>query len=400
MAGFREGRYSKGPQDNRYSTAIAPNTSGKTRAAGFGGMETGADGNLRQASYQSTFGKTSEDPTKASANPIRDIYADIPKPEGSSFAGSVLKGVAGKVGENFANKGLDYMKSAMKGVSGGASADPGFIGDTGSLTDVTANHWVDFGGDFMSTGADNFTGFVGDTGSMADIAANDWVDFGGDFMSTGGEMAADAAGSLADSAGSALGEVSFLGPALQLAQGNVGGAAGSVIGGLIAGPIGAAIGGFFGGGGCFLTEATMYGMGIQDPAQLEQSEPLQVLRWFRDNVMARTPQGKNMIQQYYLMAPDVVEAVNRRPDAKQIYSQIYGQFIAPAVEAIKANQFPKALEIYAAMIQFVAPFGAEMDGDPNGESEFEELADQSAMVNANPDIGQAVANPMSNIIAR
>ena len=156
------------------------------------------------------------------------------------------------------------------------------------------------------------------------------------------------------------------------------------------------------GGGCFITEATMAGLGVQD----DNAEPLMVLRFFRDKVLAGTPQGQAMIQEYEDIAPLVVEAIESRPDAMEIFKKIYTDFIAPAVEAIKAQNFPQALQIYAAMIAAVTPLAQEaMDAEDAMEGEMQQagepqegpqeavqqMGQHAGMVAQNPQVAQQAA---------
>jgi hypothetical protein len=400
MAGFRSGRYEDKTPSNKYSTGIAPNTSGKSRATSYGALKGGAGGNMQQASFQSQFGNNPATTAPAGQDPtqkpvINDVFADTPTlPQGKGgFGSSLATGLGTKVAGKALDKAWDGMSSAFRGAPSIPQANID-LANVSSDPIESLNHmqgWTD---------SPNLTQTFGgaDVSQTADVAADVMAEGGGELINgaDGGFFTLGDAGSYLPYAGSVI----------KLVQGDVKGAAGSAagtfIGSMLGGPVGGFIGGFIGGGGCFITEATMAGMGMQDPNQLEQSEPLQVLRWFRDNVMMRTPQGQQMVQQYYLMAPDVVEAVNQRPDAAQIYGQIFQQFIAPAVEAVKSNDFQQALQIYAEMIQFVAPLGAEMDGDPMQESEFEDLADSASIVNSDPDLAQAaIGSPvLGQVMAR
>lgn len=135
------------------------------------------------------------------------------------------------------------------------------------------------------------------------------------------------------------------------------------------------------GGGCFITDATMAGLGVQD----DEAEPLQVLRFFRDQVMMGTPQGQAMVQEYEDIAPLVVEAIQTRPDALEIFKQLFTKFIAPATEAVKASNYPLALQIYAAMIEAVTPFAQEvLDWD----GEVEEVAEHAGQVAGSQQVAQ------------
>lgn len=228
------------------------------------------------------------------------------------------------------------------------------------------------------------------------IGADGYIDVMGD----GVGMGADAAGSATDLA---FGDVApYAGSAIRLAQGDVGGAVGSAagafLGNMILPGIGGFIGGAIGGGGCFITEATMAGLGVQD----DEAEPLKVLRFFRDEVLAKTPQGQAMIQEYEDIAPLVVEAIESRPDAMEIFKKIYTDFIAPAVEAIKAQNFPQALQIYAAMIAAVTPLAQEamdaedaMEGEMQQASEpqeaMQQMGDHAGIVAQSPQVAQQAA---------
>lgn len=336
-----------------------------------------------------------------------DAGPKVPKAPG--LLQTVGGAAASKVGGNLLEKGVDkfgqtragrYIDHTMSGSnisfdaieSANASADP--------IADLAGSQgW--------------YQGVSGDVpGSGGDLFFDDWN--AGSDLSAGAEMA-DAAGSATDLASGAdigLGDVApYAGSAIRLAQGDVGGAVkagiGTYIGTALGGPIGGFIGGVIGGGGCFITEATMAGLGVQD----DEAEPLKVLRFFRDEILAKTPQGQAMIQEYEDIAPLVVEAVESRPDAMEIFKKLYTDFIAPAVEAIKAQDFPGALQIYAAMIAAVTPFAQEamdaedaMEGEMQMASEpqegpqeaMQQMGEHAGMVAQNPQVAQQAA-PMQQM---
>ena len=108
---------------------------------------------------------------------------------------------------------------------------------------------------------------------------------------------------------------------------------------------------------------------------------LNTLRWFRDNILASTPQGQALIQEYEAMAPMVVEAIGMRPDALQLFQQIKAQFIDPSIEAVQSGNYKGALEIYAQMIAFVEPFAAEATASMVNEAgPADEMGSHAAMV--------------------
>lgn len=215
-------------------------------------------------------------------------------------------------------------------------------------------------------------------------SAGDWAGDAGDWAGSlyGADEFADVAmEGYSDLAGEAGGGIPYLGAGIHALQGDWGSAVGSGIGYAVGGPVGGAIGGFVGGAldDCFITEAVMAAGGKGDDA-----EPLQVLRWFRDNVLASTPEGQQMIQQYEQIAPMVVEAVNQREDNMAIYASIYQKFIAPAVEAVKAGQYPQALQIYSAMVAEVTQYAQATEGAMQEDMAMEGMEENAQNVAQDP----------------
>lgn len=100
---------------------------------------------------------------------------------------------------------------------------------------------------------------------------------------------------------------------------------------------------------CFITTAVCESLGLPDDC-----EELTALRWFRDEVMAQTPQGRREIEIYYDTAPAIVEAIGRRADAPTRYLQLYADSIRPAVEAIQRGEHQRAYEVYRRMMEGLA----------------------------------------------
>lgn len=158
--------------------------------------------------------------------------------------------------------------------------------------------------------------------------------------------------------------------------------AGNAIGTYFGGPIGGQIGGVIGstigsvvGSGCFITQAVMAAVGKGDAAH-----ELQILRAFRDGYMMRNPQLAPLVKEYYQLAPLVVQALSRRPDAQQIYVAIYQHFLLPAIQAVLSNDYPKALEIYAAMLKAVSPLAQQAEPNPINQAGINQLGNHSAQV--------------------
>lgn len=308
-----------------------------------------------------------------------DAGPKVPKAPG--LLQTVGGAVASKVGGNLLEKGVNkvadsyvgrYVDHALSGSSipfeaieaANAAEDPIYaLGDS--------QGWWD--------------GASGAANAATNLADPGYIDVLGEWGS-GADAASSAAGSSLPGAGPIMAGLNIAG---DFARGDTEQIFGDILGGSVVGDIVGAV------TDCFITEATMAGLGVQD----DNAEPLKVLRFFRDKVLAGTPQGQAMIQEYEAIAPLVVQAVQSRPDAMEIFKALYTQFIAPAVEAVKAQDFPGALQIYAAMIAAVTPFAQEaMDAEDAMEGEMQQASEpqegpQEAMQQMGQHAGMVAQSP-------
>ena len=91
-------------------------------------------------------------------------------------------------------------------------------------------------------------------------------------------------------------------------------------------------------GGCYLTTACMkhYMEEFDDNCYY-----LDILRWFRDNYVSKEDK-----KEYYEVAPKVVETLDARSDADNIYQEIYYKVIQVCVRLIEYGKYNEAYEIY------------------------------------------------------
>lgn len=408
-------------EDKFNSNAKSPRFS-TSKAIGFKG---GQQPSFQQVSGVNTVAPATSPappPTGATVNPAISQFEAPRVSQPASLGTTLATGAATAVAGEAAKKGVsaagnaignavsDYMTPKGYLPGGGYSSgtlnqsfpsatpnmsmDPSLVGEKNAVMELGGRPPVP---DFLQNQADiNAAGDSWDyMGGGSDLASgvSDITSSAGDWTS-GFDLAGggDAASAIGDTVG---GSIPWVGPAMRLAQGDVGGAAGSAAGAAIGSAIfpgvGTAIGSVLGGalgGGCFITEAVMSSGGADNGMELE------ALRGFRDNILSATPQGQAMIAEYEAIAPVVVEAVSARPDGVQIFQQIKGQFIDPAVAAVNAGNFQEALQIYANMIGFVTPFAAEaaeagMGGqDPDA---MNQMGDHAAMVGQSAELaGQAM----------
>jgi hypothetical protein len=99
-------------------------------------------------------------------------------------------------------------------------------------------------------------------------------------------------------------------------------------------------------GGCYLTTACVNAMGFSDDCF-----ELRVLRNYRDRVLLKTTHGKRAIQEYYILAPQIVQATNALGEkAKSIWINTYVD-INKAVSLVLSGDFDKAYSHYKDMTQ-------------------------------------------------
>lgn len=99
-----------------------------------------------------------------------------------------------------------------------------------------------------------------------------------------------------------------------------------------------------GGGGCFLTGACCDFRGLPDDCY-----ELTVLRNFRDNYLKCTDSGASLVNEYYRIAPDIVNRINFSDSKKEAYEYIYS-VVRKCVSLIESGENEAALNEYKEMV--------------------------------------------------
>ncbi len=92
---------------------------------------------------------------------------------------------------------------------------------------------------------------------------------------------------------------------------------------------------------CFITTACTATLGKPD-----NCEELTTLRQFRDEVLKKDDAGKQLVAEYYHIAPGIVQAINQRPDRFDVYTNIYREMLAPTLQCISIHDHVNAIRIY------------------------------------------------------
>lgn len=92
---------------------------------------------------------------------------------------------------------------------------------------------------------------------------------------------------------------------------------------------------------CFLTTACVGALGKPDNCM-----ELQTLRNFRDKVLLNIDEGKELVKEYYNIAPAIVENINNTENSGDVYLGIYNNMITPVINSIGNSDYAEAINIY------------------------------------------------------
>lgn len=77
---------------------------------------------------------------------------------------------------------------------------------------------------------------------------------------------------------------------------------------------------------------------------------LTLLRNYRDQYLSNQPGGKDLIEQYYSVAPQIVFGINQMRDAKNIYRDIYREYLSPCISLIENQEYEICKQMYSGMV--------------------------------------------------
>ena len=98
-------------------------------------------------------------------------------------------------------------------------------------------------------------------------------------------------------------------------------------------------------GGCFITTAVCDSFGKADDCY-----ELTAFRNFRDKWLANQSDGKNLIAQYYEIAPKIVAKINQLPNAAETYKNIWTDYLSRCLKLIETGDNSRCKEIYVRMV--------------------------------------------------
>jgi TPR repeat protein len=98
--------------------------------------------------------------------------------------------------------------------------------------------------------------------------------------------------------------------------------------------------------GCFLTTATCVALGKED-----NCKEIIEYKKYRDEKLRFDDDGRDLIMEYYRIAPLIVEQIDVQENAKDIYLSIYNNFIKVGYDYLQARDLKNAKATYIAMVK-------------------------------------------------
>lgn len=96
---------------------------------------------------------------------------------------------------------------------------------------------------------------------------------------------------------------------------------------------------------CFLTTACIQHAGLKDDC-----EELTIMRNFRDNYLLKQDIGRQLVEEYYRIAPKMLHTINKNPNSSQQYENLYKNLVLPVVAHIKAKDNELACKHYQNVV--------------------------------------------------
>ena len=110
-------------------------------------------------------------------------------------------------------------------------------------------------------------------------------------------------------------------------------------------------------GPCFITTACVEVAGLPDNCR-----ELETMRYLRDEYLSKSEEGRKMINEYYEIAPHIVEAINKNERREEIYRWICEK-IEDIVKLVEKGNFEEAVKSYTKMISRLKKWNIRNEGN-------------------------------------
>ncbi len=96
---------------------------------------------------------------------------------------------------------------------------------------------------------------------------------------------------------------------------------------------------------CYVTTAVCLSLGKK-----EDCREIRLLKDYRDGFLLSESDGKQLIDEYYDIAPTIVNRINKSPYAKDTFKKIYNNYISPCIDLIDQERFKDCKTLYVRMM--------------------------------------------------
>ncbi|MEW9053434.1 MAG: CFI-box-CTERM domain-containing protein [Neobacillus sp.] len=97
---------------------------------------------------------------------------------------------------------------------------------------------------------------------------------------------------------------------------------------------------------CFLTTATCVALGKED-----NCEEIKAYKSYRDEHLRFDEDGRDLIVEYYRIAPFIVQQINEQQNANEIYVDMYKRYIKVGYSYLQSNDLKNAKATYIGMVK-------------------------------------------------
>lgn len=98
-------------------------------------------------------------------------------------------------------------------------------------------------------------------------------------------------------------------------------------------------------GGCFLTTACVDYQHLPDNCY-----ELEVLRKVRDQMLAQGGEMKDMVAEYYRIAPQIIANINRSPECSEVWEDLYKNLVLYCVDLYEQDRIEDCIKHYVKVV--------------------------------------------------
>lgn len=77
---------------------------------------------------------------------------------------------------------------------------------------------------------------------------------------------------------------------------------------------------------------------------------LKLLKNYRDHYLELTPEGHEMVEEYYDIAPTIVKRIEKQEDKDKVYRELYQSYIMPCIQEIERQEYELCRARYQDMV--------------------------------------------------